>query len=208
VSVGRISQTAAAVALFMVCAVLLTAGCAGPRATQPEMDPATMTDECFQAYIATVDLVTVDEAYRVMLILADGEDASKSFEERREKLESRGIARAAWNLKPENVVDSGSVAYMVCRICEIRGGVNMRVFGQAGLGDRRYALREVMYREMIPEEIVDYQYMTGAAMVALLAKADELMAKKGLYETQHIDLSDQTDRDASGNLIVPPSPQK
>jgi len=37
-----------------------------------------------------------------------------------------------------------------------------------------------------------------------LRKADTLMQEKGLYETQGIDLSDKTDRDAEGNLIVPP----
>jgi hypothetical protein len=61
---------------------------------------------------------------------------------------------------------------------------------------------------MIPEDVVNYQYLTGAAMIAMMAKADELMAKKGLYETQVIELSDETDRDAAGNLIVPPSPQQ
>jgi hypothetical protein len=175
---------------------------------QPERDPATLPDECFQAYLADVDLVTVDEAYRAMLILADGEDPGKTFDERREKLVARGIAKAEWDLQPENVIDSGSVAYMICQICRIQGGVNMNLFSRVGLGDRRYALRELIYREMIPEDVVNYQYLTGAAMIAMMAKADELMAKKGLYETQVIELSDETDRDAAGNLIVPPSPQQ
>lgn len=177
-------------------------GCAGPRQTPPEVDPNGLAEEAFQAYLAEAPLVTVDEAYRAMLILADGEDASASFEERREELESRNIARAAWDLRPENVIDVGSVAYMVCRICRVRGGINVNLFGRFGLGDRRYALRELVHRRMV-EGMVDYQYMTGAALTAVMAKADALMEERGLYETERIDLSDETDRDASGNLIVP-----
>jgi hypothetical protein len=162
-----------------------------------------LADEGFQAYLAEAELVTVEEAYRAMLILADGEDSSTSFEQRRELLESRGILRPEWNLQPQNVIDVGSVAYMVCRVCQIRGGVNCRLFGSWGLGDRRYALRELLYREMI-DRTVDYQYMTGAAMITVLAKADELMEKKGLYYSETIDLTDEGDRDEAGELIVPP----
>ncbi len=165
---------------------------------------AQLSDEGFQAYLVEVELVTVDEAYRAILILSDGEDTAASFDERRQDLESRGIARSAWNLEPVNVIDTGSVAYMVCRVCEIAGGVNTHLFGRLGLGDRRYALRELLYREMI-EDTVEYQYMTGAAFSSLLAKADALMEEKGLYETEVIDLSDETDRDEFGGLVVPPA---
>ena len=140
-----------------------------------------------------------------MLILADGEDTCKTHEERREKLESRGIARAVWNLKPENVVDAGTVSYMVMKICQMRGGINFNLFGSWGLGDRRYAMRELIYRKLL-DESVDYQAMTGERMIGLMARADALMEKKGLYESTKIDLSDETDRDANGDLIVPPTP--
>jgi hypothetical protein len=185
----------------MAC-LLLCYGCTGPRSTPPDIDPNTLDDDGFQAWLGDVPLVTVDEAYRAMLILADGEDTSKSFDERRGKLESRKIARSAWNLEPANVIDTGSVAYMVTKICRISGGVNNYLFGSWGLGDRRYALRELVYLQMI-DDSVDYQYLTGSALIALMAKADELMEKKGLYEVEPIDLSDETDRDPEGNLIVP-----
>lgn len=169
------------------------------------MDPGTLSDEAFQAYLAEAPYVTVEEAYRAMLILADGEDTCKTHEERAAKLESRGIARSAWNLKPENVVDAGSVSYMVVKICQIRGGVNFNLFGSWGLGDRRYAMRELVYRKML-EDSANYQAMAGDRLVGLMARAGDLMEKKGLYESARIDLSDETDRDASGELIVPAAP--
>lgn len=183
----------------------LVCGCAHPRMGEPEVNPNDLNDQGFQVYLARAPLITVDEAYRAMLILADGEDTSQGFTERKEKLESRGIARAAWDLQAENVIDAGSLAFMVCRICKISGGVNATLFGSWGLGDRRYALRELIYRQMV-DEMIDYQFVTGADLHGLMRKADALMMEKGLYESENIDLTDEGDRDEHGELIVPPSP--
>ena len=185
--------------------VLPIVGCLGPRKVAPAKDPTGLSDEAFQAYLAEAPFVTVEEAYRAMLILADGEDTCKTHEERAAKLESRGIARAAWKLEPQNVVDAGSVSYMVVKICQIGGGVNFNLFGSWGLGDRRYAMRELVYRKML-EDSADYQAMAGDRLVGLMARAGDLMEKKGLYDSAKIDLSDETHRDASGELIVPPRP--
>lgn len=192
--------------LAMILSVsALVCGCAQPRQSEPEVNPAELDDQGFQVYLARAPLITVDEAYRAMLILADGEDTSQGFAERKEKLESRGIARAAWNLQTKNVINAGSLAFMVCRICKISGGVNATLFGSWGLGDRRYAIRELIYRGMV-DEMIDYQYVTGADLHGLMRKADALMMEKGLYESENIDLTDEGDRDEHGELIVPPSP--
>jgi hypothetical protein len=169
------------------------------------VDAKTLPDDTFQSYLATVNFVTVDEAYRAMLILMDGEDTSKTFEERQTKLEERGVAKRAWNLQPENVIDIGSVSFMICKICKIRGGVDMNTIALLGIGDRRYATRELIYRDMV-EDVVDYSYVTGARFVGILGKADAYMSKKGLYPNKGIDLSDETDRDKQGRLIVPEVP--
>lgn len=183
--------------------VVVLSGCSAPRMEHPEVNAAELGDEGFQHYLAQVDVVTVDEAFRAMLILADGEDGRATFEERKAELESRGIARPQWNLHGDHVIDAGSVAYMVCQVCKIRGGVNMALMGSWGFGDRRYALRELIYRQML-SEMVEYQYMTGSELHNLMRKADNLMMQKGLYESEKIDLTDEGDRDEHGNLIVPP----
>lgn len=179
------------------------AGCAGPEPAPPAIDHNTLSDFAFESYLNDSILVTNDEALRAMLILADGEDTAESFEQRHAKLVERGIINPAWELLPNHYSNYGTVAYMTCRICQISGGINMHVFGAAGLGDRRYALRELIYREMC-DEAVSYQHITGPALFALVRKAGELMQEKGLYESSGIELSDETDRDAEGNLIVPP----
>lgn len=173
----------------MACAVigltlmLIASGCSHARRTQMDVDPATLDDMSFHAYLANVPLVTVDEACRAMLILADGEDTSESWEQRRDKLLERGIIRPAWNLNPEHLINRGTVAFMVCKVCRIHGGVNMMLLGNMGIGDRRYAYRELVYRELLPTGS-EWAYFTGGELIALLTKADKLMEKKGLYEVE------------------------
>jgi hypothetical protein len=191
----RIARTASATALA-ACA-LLAAGCTGPRQTQPPVDPATLSDQGFLHYLAEVPVVTTDEAYRAMLVLADGADASKSFEQRRDTLVSRGIVNPDWNLQPQNVIDRGAAAAMVCKLCKLWGGVNRLTFGALGLGDRRYAVRELVYRDMMAFG-PDYSGITGGEMVALVTKADEYMAKQKIYETTEIELGSEGQ--------VPPQP--
>ncbi len=170
----------------MTCA-LAAAGCAVRREADVEVDTSKMADPQFQAYLAQAPLVTIAESYRAMLLLADGEDPATTFEERRDKLVSRGIVRAQWNLSPDQALDKGTLAFMVMRICQMRGGVNFTVFGSLGLGDRRYAVRELVYRRMI-EDAVAYQVVTGGELVSLMAKADDFMEKRGLYQAEPIEL--------------------
>lgn len=173
--------------LFVALALGVFCGCLGPRQTRPDADPAALADGEFIHYLATVPIVTADEAYRAMLILADGQDTTKSFDERRAALQERGIARAEWNHVAGNVIDRGAVAAMVCKICKLPGGVNLIVFGGAGLGDRRYATRELIYREMMSNG-PDYSPITGGELVAVVTRADDLMATRGLYEGQKLEM--------------------
>ncbi len=166
---------------------VILGGCGRPRKTAPDVDPGTLDDMAFQAYLADVPVVTVDEACRAMLILADGEDKTQSWTARRDELVRRGLIRSAWGLRPDHVADRGTVAYMVCEICRIGGGVNRLLLGSWGLGDRRYAYRELVHIGLMPAG-TEWQYVTGGQMVALLGKADALMEKKGLYESEAFEL--------------------
>lgn len=176
----------------VLCAVVSVVGCAHPRKTVLETDPSTLDDVTFQAYIADLPVLTVDEACRAVLILYDGQDPSKNWQQRRERALERGLIRKTWRLSPEDVVDRGTVAYMICRTCRIRGGINAMVFGAVGIGDRRYAHRELVYLGLLSQGSVR-QAMTGAQMVSLLGKADELMEKKRLYETETLDIGKEED---------------
>jgi hypothetical protein len=162
---------------------------AAPSAPSGDVDLNELDDDTFLASLADQALVTVDQCYRAMVILADGEDPFGSFEERRASLEGRDIARAAWGLKPDRNIDKGSAAFMVCRILQIKGGLNRILFGSWGLGDRRYAYRELVHRNLIRTPGVDYQPITGGELVALLGVADEYMSDTGVYEQEPVELT-------------------
>lgn len=186
--------------------LLLLAGCANPRHTPPAVDPATLSDDAFTHYLAGAPVVTVDEAYRAMLILADGEDKSKTFAEREQELVSRGIASAAWKLQPDNVIDQGAVAAMVCRVLHLKGGINLIIFGSFGLGDRRYANRELIFREMLPSA-PDYMPVRGGTLLALTTKADAYMTEHGLFQAPAIKLGTEHEAVEMLQSLKPPATQ-
>lgn len=140
-------------------------------------------------HLQRLPAVTVAEACRGMVMLADGEDKFTSFQERESSLIERKILRPEWRLEREQAIDRGSVAYMVTRILKIRGGVNMQTFGRLGIGDRRYAVRELAYLDLLPSTPA-YRYMTGGELVDLLARADDYMAAHDMYPEQRTDITE------------------
>lgn len=175
-------------AVAALAACMLSSGCAITKTPREGVDYNQLPDDLFLAYLAEEPFVSVEEAYRAVLIVADGQDSGTSFDERRQILESRDIARAAWKLQPQNVIDRGSAAYMACKVIQYKGGVNRMLLGSWGPGDRRYAYNEAVYRGIMSEGGMDYSPMTGTDMTALLARTDEAMRKRGVYQMEDVDL--------------------
>lgn len=171
-----------------LAATALSSGCAITKTPREGIDYNQLPDDLFVAYLAEEPLVSVEEAYRAVLILADGQDGGTTFEERKQILESRDIARAAWKLQPQQVIDEGSAAYMVCKVLQLKGGIDRIIFGSWGPGDRRYAHRELVYRGILDQSGMDYTPMTGPAFSGLISRADEKMQERGLYEMEEVDL--------------------
>lgn len=175
--------------LLMLMLLVVPIGCSQlNRVEQAEQGEKTEINDFLHQHLQEVPMVTVAEAYRAMLYLADGEEKYDGFEARETALFERGIARPEWKLEAAACIDRGSVAYMVCKVCRIRGGVNYTLFGGLGIGDRRYAVRELIYRRML-DEGADYRYLSGAEMVSLMAKADQYMAEYGLYHEESVDIT-------------------
>ena len=179
-----------------------SAGCSQiKRPEQADQSEKVEIDELLHEQLQNESMVTVAEAYRVMLVLADGEDRYKSFEERQAALEGRGLVRPEWGLQRDDCIDKGSVAYMVCKILNHRGGLDLALLGAAGIGDRRYALRELVDLQLTPSAPA-YRYITGAELVDLAGKADRYMAAHGMYEKQTLDMERLVDSAAQ----PPPGP--
>ncbi len=125
---------------------------------------------------------TVADAVRAVCILVNGKDIGNSYEERYNFLKNKGIVREQWVLNPDDWIDKGTLAYMLCKAAGIKGGINMRVFGELlGIGDRRYAYRELVYRELIESDGVDYNYVSGPELVTITGKVDRYMEDTGKY---------------------------
>ena len=119
---------------------------------------------------------TVADAVRAIGIFVAGEDPGKNYDQRYEYLLERKIVRTAWKLNPDQWIDRGTLAYMMLKSADIKGGINMLLLGSNGLGDRRYAYREMMYLNLM-QEGVDYNFVSGPELVTAIGKLDDYVRK-------------------------------
>ncbi len=155
-------------------------GCAMPKRTyQPTLDHNGLTEIEFVHYLSPLPTVSMDEACHAILLLTDGEDSSGGFEQRMDTLLSRGLMRESWGLAADDVLDKGTLAYMVVNACKLPVGLNDVMLGSWGLGDRRYALRAAIWHEMIPYGM-PYHVVTGGELLSTITKAAEYMDREGM----------------------------
>lgn len=186
-----------------VGALVAGTGCSQvTRPQQTEQAEKVNLDVLLHEQLQKEAIITVAEAYRALLLLADGEERFTSFEQREAELARRGIIRGEWNLQRDQAMDRGSVAYMVMQILRIRGGVNSQLFGRVGLGDRRYALRELSYMELM-QPGPDYRYITGSELVDVMARADDYMAERGMYQHAPVDIEQEVERQKKVTTSAP-----
>ena len=180
-------------------AILLASGCSRTLLTeQADLGERLDVDAFWHDHLATQPMVTTAEAFRAVLLLADGDEQQTDFASRQAALEERGIVRPAWKLQREAAIDRGSVAYMVCRVMQIKGGINLTTSSRLGVGDRRYAVRELVHRRML-QRGADYQYLTGGEMMDLLIEADRYMSRHGHYESDEPDVAELLKSPADGS---------
>ena len=105
----------------------------------PVIDSAALTFELSQK-----TWCSNDEGFSMMLLLAAGEDRCLNFNERLIELSVKGLADASWRLEASDPITKGTLAYMVCRVANLKTGVMMNLFPS-----RRYAYREAVYYGLI-----------------------------------------------------------
>ena len=167
--------------LLVAGAILSLTGCSAARRFEPAQDPDTLPGTSFLHYLATVPVVSVEEGCRAILLVANGVEKHRTHRERYAELLRRGMVREAWQLQPGDMLDKGTLAYMAHKVCQLPGGLNTLLLGSWGLGDRRYALKEVSAAGIMPYD-VPYRVLRGGELLAVLAKIDAYMAEHELYE--------------------------
>ena len=167
--------------------IMLLAGCTQPtRRFEPSVDPRPLSDLQFIHYLEGVPLVTVEEGCRAMLIAADGRDDYDNHADRYAELSRRGVVRAAWKLEPRQVLDFGTMCYMMAQVGDLNPSINSTLLGSWGLGDRRYAARQVVAARIAPP-LPTYRPVTGGEFIWALSHLDEVMAKKQMYTLEASD---------------------
>jgi hypothetical protein len=160
-------------------ASLCAGGCGAPkRSFQPEQDVDALSDAVFLHYIATVPVVTVDEGYRAMLMLAGLPERPRTYEERAAAMEKLGAIKPGWGLEADQVLDKGTLGYMLQVICDLPTGFSELWLSPMGIGDRRYALKACVHEGLLPYAPV-YEPVTGGELLAAVTKAETYIAMHG-----------------------------
>jgi len=147
-------------------------GCTMPiRTYTPQVHPNTLNDTAFLHYLATVPLVTVDEGMRAVLILTDARPRPTDYAARFDRLLAMKAVRENWKLSADQLLDQGSLAYMLRAVCRLRGGLNEALASRTGWGDRRYALKTCVHagilRNARPSDPI-----TGGELLSALTAAE------------------------------------
>ncbi len=172
--------------------LLALLGCSQHIPYAPSQDHNALAEAEFVHFVAAEPVVTYDELCRATLLVADGEETADSFEQRVEMLSSRGIVRPEWQYEADHAVDLGLLAYMIHGACDIPSGLNSRIADFTGIGCERYALKDVVRQGIMPYGMA-YQIPTGGQVMAALAKGDDLMAKRGMYESTEREINSPAD---------------
>lgn len=160
-----------------VAVLLLQSGCriSLPRATTQPSVPNEGNAELVE-FIGELAYVTAEPAYRAVYILWKNDIFEGSFDALAAELKSGEIIGAGWNHDALDYLDHTTVAYMICRACNIRSGLNWRL---SGLG--RYAWRELQYKD-IGGAGGETSLISGGEFLGVLARAEEYM-----LETRKLD---------------------
>ena len=152
-----------------VCLASLFAlsGCAAMRATSQPALPTASNAELVD-YISDQPFVTAEAGYRAIYVLWKGQPYSGDYAGVQSELVNGNIASGLWNHDPSDYLDRATAAYLVCRACEIKSGLNWVLTGMG-----RYAWKELQYRRIAQTGGGELGLITGGEFLGILIKAEE-----------------------------------
>ncbi len=158
----------------LICALLtITAlgGCArtqieSPLETNYEQTDATAELDFWHG-LADRPVVNNNEMAHGLIQLANITDLNETYAERIEWLKTNGYLDRGFNAPAHASAERGTLAQILCRILDIKGGLTMRIIG----AHPRYALRELVDMEMIDPSSTQ-QGFSGIEFVGVINKAE------------------------------------
>jgi len=144
---------------------------------KPKDEPKKESRTAYIRRMFEKDRCSFGDACRMALSLSKGEPTDAPFEEVRKELAAGGAIDPDWGFEEAALVTKGTLAYMLCKTLDIRGGVTARVFGMS----RRYAFRECVHLGLLGGR-TDMEYVTGRELIDALADA-EVYKEQGSAES-------------------------
>jgi hypothetical protein len=148
----------------------------GCQATLPtsnyRLDPVPRGNADLIDFIGEMPLVTGEPVYRAVYILSQGQAHAGGFEEVRDAMIEKGMARKEWNHGPNTLMNRAGVAYMIGKAIDMKGGLNWFLFDQG-----RYAWRELQ-RLGIGGPGSELGHLSGGEFNGILARANRYVAGK------------------------------
>lgn len=113
-------------------------------------------------------LTSNDEALHGVLLYLDGEDHAGGYDERVAQLKARNVLPAGFDLPGDEALNRGTLALLVSRMADIRGGIFMRLFPDSP----RYATRELQYLGLYPRSSPN-QAFSGAEFLGIMGRLED-----------------------------------
>jgi hypothetical protein len=121
-----------------------------------------------------------EDVCRVISTLLHDKDPQQPFDKMRTSLIKEGIIPGDWVYKRESPVTKGMLAYMLCKVLDIKGGLTMRIFGTS----QRYALRECKWIGLITRASSAKEYVSGKELLAIFTRASVYKKEGSLRSLQ------------------------
>lgn len=113
-----------------------------------------------------------DEAFHGLLLYLDGKSDATDYAGRVAALQSKGLLGEGFAQPADAPIRRGTLAAIVARLTQLRGGVNLTIFGP-GFAYGRYALRETEYQGLFPDQSSPNQTFSGLEFVGIIGRLED-----------------------------------
>lgn len=144
------------------------------RNFNPDRNLAGLDDTTFLHALANVPVVTVDEGMRGIVMLVGEHSRRGTFESLFERCRRRGAVKVEWDLRSGQLLDKGTLAYMLRTICKLSPSLGEQFAERTGLGDRRYALKTCMH-EGLMQHGLPHEPVTGGELLSAITRAERFL---------------------------------
>jgi hypothetical protein len=151
---------------------LLLSGCQTAHVSQPLAaklggnDPDTQME--FWHQLADRPVTSNDDAFHGLLLYLDGADPDNDYPSRVQTLKDRGLLAKTFNEPPNQAIERGTLAVMITKALNIKGGWAMRALGPTP----RYATRELVYLDLYPPSSPN-QTFSGTEFLGIMGKFED-----------------------------------